>query len=72
MTTGELAAKLRGAMRTQMSGEFPELVCGGMNTQIHLGSKMPGYFLKTKVLAMSENNPQDTFFVDYVGPVVVG
>ena len=67
LSTGELAAKLRADMRTQMNGEFPKLVCAGMNTMIHIGSKMPGYFLKTKVLAMSENNPQDTFFVDYVG-----
>jgi len=50
-----------------MSGEFPKLICAGMNTLIHLGAKMPGYHLKTKVLVMSDNNPQDTFFVDYVG-----
>ena len=67
MPVGELAAKLRAGMRTQMSGEFPNLVCAGMNTMIHLGAKMPGYRLKTKVLAMGDNNPQDTFFVDYVG-----
>ena len=67
MPVGELAAKLRAGMRTQMSGEFPGLVCAGMNTMIHLGAKMPGYRLKTKVLAMGDNNPQDTFFVDYVG-----
>ena len=64
---GELAARIRAGMRTQMSGEFPGLVCAGMNTMIHLGAKMPGYYLKTKVLAMGDNNPQDTFFVDYVG-----
>ena len=67
LSAGELAAKLRADMRAQMSGEFPKLVCAGMNTQIHLGAKMPGYRLKTKVLALSESNPQDTFFVDYVG-----
>ena len=67
LSVGELAAKLRATMREQMSGEFPKLICAGMNTMIHLGSKMPGYFLKTKLLAMSDNNPQDTFFVDYVG-----
>ena len=64
---GELAARIRTGMRTQMSGEFPRLVCAGMNTMIHLGAKMPGYYLKNKVLAMGDNNPQDTFFVDYVG-----
>ena len=64
---GELAARIRAGMRTQMSGEFPRLVRAGMNTMIHLGAKMPGYYLKTKVLAMGDNNPQDTFFVDYVG-----
>ena len=67
LSTGELAAKLRADMRAQMNGEFPKLICAGMNTLIHLGAKMPGYYLKTKVLAMSDNNPQDTFFVDYVG-----
>jgi len=67
LSAGELAAKLRASMRAQMSGEFPKLVCAGMNTMIHLGAKMPGYYLKNKVLAMGENNPQDTFFVDYVG-----
>ena len=67
LPAGELAARIRTGMRTQMSGEFPGLVCAGMNTMIHMGAKMPGYYLKTKVLAMGDNNPQDTFFVDYVG-----
>ena len=67
LPAGELAAKLRAGMRAQMTGEFPGLVCAGMNTQIHLGAKMPTYYLKNKVLAMGENNPQDTFYVDYVG-----
>ncbi|MBQ6255408.1 MAG: hypothetical protein IJJ60_02355, partial [Clostridia bacterium] len=67
LPTGELAAKLRVLMKEQLSGTFPKLICAGMNTVIHLGAKMPTYKLKTKVLAMSENNPQDTFFVDYVG-----
>ena len=67
LSTGELAARLRGIMKEQMNGEFPKLVCAGMNTVIHLGAKMPTYKLKNKVMAMGENNPQDTFFVDYVG-----
>ena len=67
LSTGELAAKLRTGLKEQMNGEFAELVCAGMNTIIHLGSKLPTYFLKTKLLSMSDNNPQDTFFVDYVG-----
>ena len=67
LPAGELAARIRTGMRTQMNGEFPGLVCAGMNTMIHMGAKMPGYYLKTKVLAMGDNNPQDTFFVDYVG-----
>ena len=67
LPAGELAARLRTALKEYMNGDFPKLICAGMNTVIHLGAKMPTYKLKTKVLAMSENNPQDTFFVDYVG-----
>ncbi|MBR5108844.1 MAG: hypothetical protein IK099_01515 [Clostridia bacterium] len=67
LPTGELAAKLRASMKEQLNGTFPKLICAGMNTVIHLGAKMPTYKLKTRVLAMGENNPQDTFFVDYVG-----
>lgn len=67
LSTGELAARLRTTMKEQANGEFARLVCAGMNTVIHLGAKMPTYGLKTKLLAMSENKPQDTFFVDYVG-----
>lgn len=67
LPAGELAARLRASLKEQMNGGFSELVCAGMNTVIHLGAKMPTYGLKTKLLAMSENKPQDTFFVDYVG-----
>lgn len=67
LSSGELAARLRTMMKEQMSGEFPKLVCAGINTVIHLGAKMPTFGLKNKVMAMGENNPQDTFFVDYVG-----
>ena len=34
---------------------------------IHLGKVTPTFKLKTKILAMSENKPLDTFIVDYVG-----
>jgi hypothetical protein len=67
LSSGELAARLRTMMKEQMSGEFPKLVCAGINTVIHLGARMPTFGLKNKVMAMGENNPQDTFFVDYVG-----
>lgn len=67
LSTAELAAKLRTILKEQANGEFAKLVCAGMNTITHLGAKMPTYGLKTKVLAMSENKPQDTFYVDYVG-----
>ena len=67
LSTGELAARLRQRMKEQMSGEFLPLVCAGMNMLIHLGAKMPTFGLKTKLLAMSDNKPQDTYFVDYVG-----
>ncbi len=67
LSTGELAARIRVAMKEKLTGEFPKLVSAGMNTIIHLGSRMPTYYLKNKVMAMSENNPQNTFFVDYVG-----
>ena len=67
LSTAELAAKLRTALKEQANGELAKLVCAGMNTIIHLGAKMPTYGLKTKLLAMSENKPQDTFYVDYVG-----
>ncbi len=67
LSTAELAAKLRTALREQANGELAKLICAGMNTIIHLGAKMPTYGLKTKLLAMSENKPQDTFYVDYVG-----
>jgi len=67
LSAGELAARLRAVMKEQMSGEFPKLVSAGINTVIHLGAKMPTYRLKNKMMAMGDNNPQDTFFVDYVG-----
>ncbi|MBQ6430551.1 MAG: hypothetical protein IJJ99_01550 [Oscillospiraceae bacterium] len=67
LTAGALAGRLRIALKEQMNGELLPLVCAGMNTLIHLGAKMPTYGLKTKLLAMGENKPQDTFYVDYVG-----
>lgn len=67
LPTGELAARLRANMKAQMNGEFAKAVCAGMNLLIQLGSKMPTYKLKKKLLSISDNNPQDTYFVDYVG-----
>lgn len=67
LPTGELAARLRANMKAQMNGELAKAVCAGMNLLIQLGSKMPTYKLKKKLLSISDNNPQDTYFVDYVG-----
>jgi hypothetical protein len=67
MPTGELAAQLRGKMKAQMSEEMALLLSSSINMIIHLGKMLPGYFLKNKVMAMGENHPQDTFFIDYVG-----
>ena len=50
-----------------MNGEFAKAVCASMNLLIRMGAKMPTYKLKKKLLSISDNNPQDTYFVDYVG-----
>jgi len=67
MSTGELAARQREAMKAQMGEEMAKLLSASINMIIHLGKKLPGYFLKNKLMAMGETHPQDTFFIDYVG-----
>jgi hypothetical protein len=67
MTAGELAAKLRKDLKGQMSEEWGLLLTSSIRFMTQLGKKIPFYFLKNKVMAMSENHPQDTFTVDYVG-----
>lgn len=67
LTTGELAARQREAMKAQMSEEMAKLLSSSVNLIIHLGKKLPGHFLKNKLMAMGETHPQDTFFIDYVG-----
>ena len=67
MTTGELAAKLRVVLKGQMSEEWGLLLSSSIRFMTQLGKKLPFFFLKNKVMAMSESHPQDTFTVDYVG-----
>jgi hypothetical protein len=67
LSTGELAAKLRTDMKKQMNEEMALLLSSSINMIVHLGKKIPTYFLKNKIMAMKENRPQDTFFIDYVG-----
>ena len=67
MSTGELAARQRTAMKAQMSEEMARLLSSSINMIIHLGKKLPFFFLKNKLMAMGENRPQNTFFIDYVG-----
>ncbi len=67
LSTGELAALARATMKTQMNERMANLLYTGIDMVIHLGKKMPTFGLKTKVLAMGENKPQDTYLVDYVG-----
>ena len=65
--TGELAARLRTTMKTQMSEEMGLLLSSSINFMMHLGRKLPFFFLKNQIMALPEKRPQDTFFVDYVG-----
>lgn len=67
LSTGELAGKARTVLKDQMNNGTAERVYAAMSTIVHLGSKMPTFGLKTALLATSENHPQNTFFVDYVG-----
>jgi hypothetical protein len=67
LSAGELAAKMRMIMKSQMNDEFVKLQASAINMVTHLGKKLPTYFLKNKVMAMPENHPQDTFTIDYVG-----
>lgn len=67
LSTAELAARLRVKIKEQMSDEMGLLLSSSINFITHLGKKLPFFFLKNKVMAMGENRPQDTFFVDYVG-----
>ena len=67
LTIGELSAKLRGDMKKQMNEEMALLLSSSINMVVHLGKKLPFFFLKNKLMAMPENRPQDTFFIDYVG-----
>lgn len=67
MSAGELATQLRLKMKAQLNEHFGQVMAAAVNTVIHLGKKMPTFALKNKVLALKENNPQDTFTVDYIG-----
>ena len=67
MSTGELGAKMRQDMKAMMDESHARLLSSSINMITHLGKKLPGHFLKNKLMAMSENRPQDTFTLDYVG-----
>ena len=54
-------------MKGQMSEEWGLLLTSSIRFMTQLGRKLPTYYLKNKVMAMSESHPQDTFSVDYVG-----
>lgn len=66
-SAAELAAQLRGVMKTQMGEEMAVLLSSSINMMTHLGKKMPFFFLKTKIFSLPQQRPQDTFYVDYVG-----
>lgn len=72
MAAGDLARMLREKMRPQQSEEHVQIAAASVNMIVHLGQKLPGYFLKNKLLAMGETHPQDTFTVDYVGSLNTG
>ena len=67
MSTGELARKLRTDMKNQMGEKMALLMSSSINMIVHLGKKLPTFYLKNKVMAMPEKRPQDTVTVDYVG-----
>lgn len=67
MSTGELGAELRQDTKAMMDETHARLLFSSINMITHLGKKLPGYFLKNKLMAMSESHPQDTFTLDYVG-----
>lgn len=67
LPAGELAAKARTILKAKLSDGTANRMYSGMNKLVHLGTKIPTYPLKCRVLAGSENNPQNTFYVDYVG-----
>ena len=64
---GEVAAQIRQTMKAQMNEDMAKILSSSINLVTHLGKKMPFFWLKTKVFALPEKRPQDTFFVDYVG-----
>ena len=64
---GTLAAKLRTAMKAQMTEEWGLLLTSSIRLMTRIGKRLPFYCLKNKVMAMAENRPQDTVTVDYVG-----
>lgn len=67
LSVGELAVAARQTMKSQMNERMGNMIFAGINMVVYLGKKMPTFKLKTKVLAMGEQKPQDTFIVDYVG-----
>ena len=67
LPVGELAAQARTTLKTRMGDGTAKRMYAGMNKLVHTGTMLPTYFLKSRVLAGSENNPQNTFYVDYVG-----
>ena len=72
LTASELAARLRTDLKDAMSEEWALLMVSSINMLTHLGRKMPFYCLKNKLMAITENYPQDTFSVDYVGGLQTG
>lgn len=64
---GELAADLRTQMKTQINEHFASLLVAGMGIMMHLGKKVPIFSIRSKMMALPEKRPQDTFLVDYVG-----
>ena len=67
LPTGELAAQARATLKTKMGSGEANRMYAGINKLIHIGTRLPFYGLKCRILAGSENNPQNTFYVDYVG-----
>ena len=67
LPVGELAARARTTLKTKLGDGTANRMYSGMNKLVHLGAMIPTYTLKCRLLAGSEKNPQNTFFVDYVG-----
>ena len=72
LPASELAAKLRTDLKNVLNEEWSLLLVSSINLVTRLGKLMPFYWLKNKIMAVTESNPQDTFSVDYVGGLKTG